>query len=102
MKLIDDSVAFGYYNTTSVISMRQRPKETPQKLGWNRCVLCLTGLQPHPYLGCSRLAGCVHSSVNKLSANGRVSYVTYDSLVEIGRKVGSELNSLERNEVLKY
>ena len=28
------------------------------------------------YLGCSRLAGCVHSSVNKPGANGRVSYNT--------------------------
>ena len=36
--------------------------------------LFLTGLQRHPYLGCSRLAGCVHSSVNKPGANGRVSY----------------------------
>ena len=36
--------------------------------------LCLTGLQRHPYPGCSRLAGCVHSSVNKPGANGRVSY----------------------------
>jgi len=31
-------------------------------------------LQRHSYLGCSRLAGCVHSSVNKPGANGRVSY----------------------------
>jgi len=30
--------------------------------------------QCHPYLGCSRLAACVHSSVNKPGANGRVSY----------------------------
>ena len=37
--------------------------------------LYLTGLQRHPYLGCSCLAGCVHSSVNKpAGANGRVSY----------------------------
>jgi len=38
----------------------------------DRC--SLTGLQRHAYLGCSRLAGCVHSSVNKPGANGRVSY----------------------------
>ena len=37
-----------------------------------RC--CLTALQRHPYLGCSRLAGCVHLSVKELAANGRVSY----------------------------
>jgi len=31
-------------------------------------------LQRHPYLSCSRLAGCVLSSVNKPGANGGVSY----------------------------
>jgi len=39
--------------------------------------LCLTSLQRHPYvrtLVCSRLARCVHSSVNKPGANGRVGY----------------------------
>jgi len=54
--------------------------------------LCLTGLQRHPYPGSSRLAGCVHSSVNKTGANGRVSYdsVTHsDSIVEILRRSGS-------------
>jgi len=49
--------------------------------------LCSTGLQRHPYLGCSRLAGCVHSGVNKPGANGRVSYDSLThSVVEIGRK----------------
>jgi len=38
--------------------------------------LCLTGLRRHSYLGCSRLAGCVHSSVNKSGASGRVIYNT--------------------------
>jgi len=33
----------------------------------------------HPYLGCSCLAGCVHSSVNKPGTNGGVT-VSYDLL----------------------
>ena len=37
---------------------------------------CVKVLQRDSYLGCSRLAGCVHSSVNKPGANGRVSYDT--------------------------
>jgi len=36
--------------------------------------LRLTGLQRHLYLGCSHLAGCVHSSMSNPGANGRVSY----------------------------
>jgi len=34
----------------------------------------LTDLQRHLYVVCSRLAGCVHSSVNKPGTNGRVGY----------------------------
>jgi len=48
-------------------------------------------------VGCSRLAGCVHSSVNKPGANGRVSYntLTHSRLYcREGEKVGHELRAV--------
>jgi len=57
----------------------------------------LTDLQRHPYLGCSRFAGCVHSWVNKPGTNGGVSYdsLTHSRyIVEIGRKIRYELSAI--------